>query len=55
MIASSPCVVVAFPCSYVEQMDIHSAGLSVRESLVFSARLRLNSAVTMEEVGREWW
>ncbi len=33
---------------YVEQMDIHSAQLTVRESLRFSARLRLEEAATSD-------
>eukprot|EP00887_Chlorella_sp_A99_P001837 scaffold19.g1837.t1 len=38
-------------CGYVEQTDVHSAGTTVREALVFSARLRLEeSAVSMAQV-----
>ena len=39
-------------CGYVEQQDIHSAGSTVREALVFSARLRLEESVGWEQVNR---
>lgn len=39
-------------CSYVEQFENHSTRVTVRESLLFSARLRLDeSTVTMQQVG----
>lgn len=37
-------------CGYVEQQDVHSGRTTVREALVFSARLRLEESVTMEKV-----
>ena len=37
-------------CRYVEQQDIHSAGNTVREALVFSARLRLEESIKMPQV-----
>lgn len=36
---------------YVEQMDTHSAQTTVREALLFSARMRLDESVTLEQVG----
>ena len=36
--------------SYVEQQDIHSAGTTVREALLFSARLRLDEGLGRAEV-----
>lgn len=37
--------------SYVEQQDIHSAGTTVREALMFSARLRLDeTTISLEQV-----
>lgn len=35
---------------YVEQTDIHSAALTVRESLLFSARLRLEESIKMDDI-----
>ncbi|KAK2076776.1 hypothetical protein QBZ16_005002 [Prototheca wickerhamii] len=35
---------------YVEQTDIHSAALTVRESLLFSARMRLEESIPMHDV-----
>ncbi|KAL6777130.1 hypothetical protein ACKKBF_B20305 [Auxenochlorella protothecoides x Auxenochlorella symbiontica] len=35
---------------YVEQTDIHSAPVTVRESLLFSARLRLEESVSYDQV-----
>jgi ABC-type multidrug transport system ATPase subunit len=37
-------------CGYVEQNDVHSAGTTVREALVFSARLRLTEDVTQAQI-----
>lgn len=37
---------------YVEQMDIHSPALTVEESLMFSARLRLSDTMPLAEVGQ---
>ena len=35
---------------YVEQQDIHSAGTTIREALLFSARLRLEESIGMPQV-----
>ena len=35
---------------YVEQMDIHTPATTVIEALMFSARLRLPSSLTMAQV-----
>ena len=37
-------------CGYVEQNDIHTAATTVKEALHFSARLRLPSTVSNEQV-----
>jgi ABC-type multidrug transport system ATPase subunit/ABC-type multidrug transport system permease subunit len=37
-------------CGYVEQQDIHSPGSTVREALVFSARLRLDESIGWDRV-----
>lgn len=37
-------------CGYVEQSDVHTGGLTVHESLVFSARLRLSREVPLARV-----
>lgn len=39
-------------CGYVEQMDVHSAGATVWEALLFSARMRLPEAVGLPAVRR---
>ena len=41
---------------YCERSDIHSPGQTVREALVFSARLRMPPSVTNAQVsGRVMW
>ena len=35
---------------YVEQQDSHSAGTTIREALLFSARLRLEESIGMPQV-----
>ena len=37
---------------YVEQMDIHTPAQTIIEALLFSARLRLPSETTDDQVGR---
>jgi energy-coupling factor transporter ATP-binding protein EcfA2 len=39
-------------CGYVEQQDIHSGRSTVRESLMFSARLRLSEDIPLDKVVR---
>jgi hypothetical protein len=39
---------VCLPCCF--QMDIHTAATTVKEALLFSARLRLPASVTKEQV-----
>jgi ABC-type multidrug transport system ATPase subunit len=37
---------------YVEQNDIHSPSATVREALLYSARLRLPASVTQDQVSQ---
>ena len=47
--ARAPCSRCS-PHADVEQNDVHSAGTTVREALVFSARLRLTEDITLAQV-----
>ena len=46
---------VPTPSRYVEQQDNHSTRTTVREALLFSARLRLEERITMEQARWGRW